>query len=219
LQDNYTFHEPPACDAPLLIIHADADILVVHKPAGLLSVPGRIMKDCVLRRAAVDYPQVRVVHRLDLDTSGLMVLGLSQLAVSDLNRQFRERLISKEYVAEVYGIVAQAQGEIDLPIAPDPLHRPRQKIDHMAGKAALTRYAVIHQHQHSARLRLMPLTGRSHQLRLHLAAIGHPILGCDLYAHEQAFSAAPRLMLHAQSLGFSHPQTGQQVTYSVPPEF
>lgn len=203
----------------MLILHADADILVVHKPAGLLSVPGRIMKDCVLRRLAVAYPLVRVVHRLDLDTSGVMVLGLSQLAVADLNRQFRERQITKDYVAEVYGVLAQAQGEIDLPIAPDPLHRPRQKIDPVNGKAAVTQYEVLHQQQHSARLRLTPLTGRSHQLRLHLAAIGHPILGCDLYAHEQAFSAAPRLMLHAQSLGFRHPQTGIYQTYSAPPEF
>jgi len=124
---NYTFHEPPPCHDPLSIIYADDDILVVDKPAGLLSVPGRVMKDCVLSRVLQAFPQVRIVHRLDLDTSGVMVLGLSQLAVSDLNRQFRERLVVKSYAAQVFGTLDQTQGEISWPIAPDPINRPRQK--------------------------------------------------------------------------------------------
>ncbi|NQV65311.1 MAG: RluA family pseudouridine synthase [SAR86 cluster bacterium] len=216
---NYTFHQPPPCHDPLPIIYADDDILVVDKPAGLLSVPGRIMKDCVLSRVLQAFPQARIVHRLDLDTSGVMVLGLSQLAVSDLNRQFRERLVVKSYAAEVFGILDQAQGEISWPIAPDPVNRPRQKIDPEHGKHAITEYRLILQGPESARLALFPLTGRSHQLRLHLAHLGHPILGCDLYAHETAFQAASRLMLHAEKLGFSHPRTVRPVTFSSPVPF
>ena len=216
---NYTFHEPPPCHDPLSIIYADDDILVVDKPAGLLSVPGRVMKDCVLSRVLQAFPQVRIVHRLDLDTSGVMVLGLSQLVVSDLNRQFRERLVVKSYAAQVFGTLDQTQGEISWPIAPDPINRPRQKIDPEHGKQALTRYQLMLQSADSARLALFPLTGRSHQLRLHLAHLGHPILGCDLYAHEAAFQAAPRLMLHAEKLAFSHPKTATPETFSSPVPF
>jgi len=205
--DHYTHYSPPPCDEPLGILYVDEDIVVVNKPAGLLSVPGRQMKDCVLARLQTDFRAVRIVHRLDLDTSGLMVLGLSQRAVSDLNRQFRERLVTKVYTAEVFGQLALAAGEIDWPIDHDPVNRPRMRVDVLNGKAAMTHYQVLVQAQESARVRLSPITGRSHQLRLHLAHLGHPILGCDLYAHQQAFEAAPRLMLHATQLSFSHPAT------------
>ena len=201
------------------IIYADDDLLVVNKPAGLLSVPGRIMKDCVLNRLKTDYPDVVVVHRLDLDTSGLLVLSQSRLATSDLNRQFRERAITKQYVAVVDGILEQDEGEIKLPIAPDPVNRPRQLIDHANGKSAHTRYQVIEQMGNRARLLLTPITGRSHQLRIHLAEIGHPILGCDLYAHDQALAASERLLLHASGLQFQHPSSKEQLNFKSDPPF
>ena len=216
---NYTLHEPVPCHEPLQILYADADCLVVNKPAGLLSVPGRIIKDSVLNRLVSAFPRVRIVHRLDLDTSGVMVLGLSQLAVSDLNRQFRERLVRKNYVAELFGRLDQSQGEISWPIAPDPVNRPLQKIDPVGGKPACTQYRLILQRAGSARVALSPVTGRSHQLRLHLAHLGHPILGCDLYAHEAAYKAAPRLMLHAEKLSFGHPISGLVVEFTAPLPF
>ena len=174
------------------------------KPAGLLSVPGRFVKDCVLHRLHFEYPDARVVHRLDLDTSGLMVFAQSQAAVSDLNRQFRERTVKKSYVARVWGSMNDNSGRIDLPMRADPDNRPRQVIDQENGKAALTRYEVIDRGEASTLVKLMPETGRSHQLRLHLAAIGHPILGCDLYAHPAAFEMADRLCLHASELTFQN---------------
>jgi tRNA pseudouridine32 synthase/23S rRNA pseudouridine746 synthase len=217
--DHYTHYSPPPCDEPLGILYIDEDIVVVNKPAGLLSVPGRLMKDCVLARLQIDFPGIRIVHRLDLDTSGLMVLGLTQRAVSDLNRQFRERLVNKIYTAEVFGHLAVATGEIDWPIGHDPVNRPRMRVDRLNGKAAMTHYQLIAQAEECARVQLSPITGRSHQLRLHLAHIGHPILGCDLYAHQRAFEAASRLMLHATQLSFLHPATGARRQFEAPAPF
>jgi tRNA pseudouridine32 synthase/23S rRNA pseudouridine746 synthase len=217
--DHYKQYSPPPCDEPLGILYVDEDIVVLNKPAGLLSVPGRLMKDCVLARLQINYPEIRIVHRLDLDTSGLMVLGRTQRAVSDLNRQFRERLVTKVYTAEVYGRLALAVGEIDWPIDHDPVNRPRMRVDVLTGKAAMTHYHVIEQFEESARVRLSPITGRSHQLRLHMAHLGHPILGCDLYAHQQAFEAASRLMLHATQLSFLHAQTGERQQFEAPAPF
>ncbi len=216
---NDTLHIPEPCVEPVEVLFTDEHLLVVCKPSGLLSVPGRIVKDCVLNRMIVDYPDVRTVHRLDLDTSGLMMLALSSKATSDLNRQFRERTIKKEYIALVYGELEHETGEIDLPMRADPVNRPLQVIDHDSGKASLTRYQVMDSAVGYSRVRLMPVTGRSHQLRLHLSAIGHPILGCDLYAHEQAFKARDRLNLHASKLQFEHPATRQQVIFESPVPF
>lgn len=213
--DNFTCHHPPACHAPVEVIYSDDHVLVINKPAGLLSVPGRFVKDCVLSRMLVDYPDISIVHRLDLDTSGLLVLARSKLATSDLNRQFRQRLIQKEYIAKVFGNVEDNAGEISLAIAPDPDHRPRQMIDQKNGKTALTRYEVMQRTGNNTRLRLLPETGRSHQLRIHLASIGHPILGCDLYAHAEAFKSANRLCLHAYLLGFHHPASGSPLQFMV----
>jgi tRNA pseudouridine32 synthase/23S rRNA pseudouridine746 synthase len=209
----YTSHIPPPCYEEVVVLHTDDHILVVVKPSGLLSVPGRIVKDCVINRLKVDHPEVAAVHRLDLDTSGLMVVSLSKLATSDLNRQFRERQINKQYVAVVDGEVKDRSGEIDLPIRADWENRPRQVIDHEAGKPSLTHYELLDSNAQQSRLLLKPVTGRSHQLRIHLAEIGHPILGCDLYAHEAAFKKSTRLMLHASSLEFSHPQSGERMVF------
>ena len=214
----YTHHIPPPCDEPVEIIFADEHLLVVSKPAGLLSVPGRYMKDCAVNRLLFDYPDVRVVHRLDLDTSGLLIFARSQLATSDLNRQFRERTVGKTYEAVVQGLVEQHKGEIDLAIKPDWENRPKQVIAE-DGKPALTRFEVIARDLEDSRLALYPVTGRSHQLRIHLASIGHPILGCDMYANEAAFNASDRMLLHATSIRFSHPESGEQIEFSCPVPF
>ncbi len=213
MTDSQTPYIPPPCEQEAELLHADEHIVVVVKPAGLLSVPGRIVKDCLVNRLIYDYPDIGVVHRLDLDTSGVMVLARTALARSDLGRQFRERLVQKVYEAVVAGLVSSDQGEIDLPLSPDPDNRPRQRIDHDHGKSALTRYEVLAREQDQTRLRLTPVTGRSHQLRLHLAAVGHPILGCDLYADPEAFARADRLMLHASELQFAHPASGELMTF------
>ncbi|MBT4162904.1 MAG: RluA family pseudouridine synthase [Gammaproteobacteria bacterium] len=215
-ESEFTRYVPPPCEEEVEVLFVDDEILIVSKPAGLLSVPGRFLKDSVLRRLLYEYPDARIVHRLDLDTSGLMVLALSQLATSDLNRQFRERIVEKTYIADVWGEMTAASGEIDLPLRPDPSNRPKQIVDHELGKSALTRFEKIQADDKKTRVRLKPVTGRSHQLRLHLAAIDHPILGCDLYAHEDAFKASPRLCLHAQELGILHPGTGEMMVFRSP---
>jgi tRNA pseudouridine32 synthase / 23S rRNA pseudouridine746 synthase len=213
----FTTHIPPPCDEPLRIVFADEHIVVVDKPSGLLSVPGRFVKDCVIRRLVFDYADVAIVHRLDLDTSGLLVLALNKPAARDLSRQFRERAVQKEYIAVVWGQPAAAVGTIDQPLSADPVNRPRHRVDPQ-GKEAVTHYEVMATSDGQSTLRLKPLTGRSHQLRVHLAHMGHPILGCDLYAHEAAFSAAPRLMLHATRLSFMHPYEKVPVTFASDPE-
>jgi len=160
-----------------------------------------------------DHPDAVTVHRLDLDTSGLMVLALSKSAVRNLNRQFRDRSIKKNYLADVWGKVDEDSGQVDLPISPDPFKRPNQLVDYESGKAALTLFEVLERGSLSTRLKLSPITGRTHQLRLHLASIGHPILGCDLYAHEEAFKVSDRLMLHADYMAFCHPGTGEPIEF------
>jgi tRNA pseudouridine32 synthase/23S rRNA pseudouridine746 synthase len=214
MNEKFTYHIPPPCHEPIDIVHVDEHLVVVNKPAGLLSVPGRFVKDCVLNRLIETYPDVVVVHRLDLDTSGLLVFARTKLAVSEINRQFRERSITKQYVADVFGCVEPDSGSINFGIAPDPVNRPKQVIDDLNGRAALTHYHLMARFPKKTRLQLMPVTGRTHQLRIHLASINHPILGCDLYAHEEALSASDRLMLHAEQLSFFHPETGERQSFS-----
>jgi tRNA pseudouridine32 synthase/23S rRNA pseudouridine746 synthase len=211
----------PHSREPIDILHRDGHLLLVRKPDLLLSVPGKhpLNKDCLISRLQADYPSARVVHRLDLDTSGIMVIALTRRAESALGRLFQERRVEKDYVAVVDGAVADDAGEIDLPIAPDWERRPRQKVCRQEGKAALTRYRVLERADDRTRLLLTPVTGRSHQLRLHLAAVGHPILGCDLYAPEPALAKAPRLLLHASRLAFPHPVSGARLERHCPPPF
>ncbi len=211
----------PPCDETVDILFADEYLLFVRKPHLLLTIPGRhpANQDCVINRIRETHPGASIVHRLDLDTSGVMVIPLSAPVHADISRQFQERRVEKAYVAEVFGNVEQDEGEIDLPIAPDWQNRPRQKICAQRGKAALTRFEVMSRGEDRSRLLLKPVTGRSHQLRLHLAAVGHPIIGCDLYAHDTALAMSPRLLLHASYLGFTHPVTGQWIAQESPPEF
>lgn len=211
----------PHSQEPIAILHRDGHLLLVRKPDLLLSVPGKhpLNKDCLISRLQVDYPGARIVHRLDLDTSGIMVIALTRRAESGLGRLFQQRRVEKDYVAVVDGRVADDAGEIDLPLAPDWERRPRQKVCAETGRPALTRYRVLARDADRTRLLLTPVTGRSHQLRLHLAAIGHPILGCDLYAPEAALAKAPRLLLHASRLAFPHPVSGAWLERHCPPPF
>lgn len=211
--DNY---DPP--DVPLDVLHADSCLVVVNKPAGLLSVPGKgpDLADCLLARIQAAFPEALLVHRLDRDTSGVMVFALSPHAQRHLGLQFERRQMRKSYLARVWGLPQADEGEIDLPLVVDWPNRPRQKVCHETGRAALTRWRVLRREEGTSRLRLFPETGRSHQLRVHLQAIGHPILGDPFYAPPAALAAAPRLMLHAESLRLRHPEGGRGMTFHAP---
>lgn len=211
----------PHSQEEILILHEDEDLLLVRKPDLLLSIPGRhpLNKDCMITRLQVNYPSASIVHRLDLDTSGIMVVPLNKPTHAHISRQFQERKVAKSYHAIVYGLVEQDEGEVELPIRCDWENRPLQMIDHEKGKHALTRYQVLERLGDRTRMLLKPVTGRSHQLRIHMRELGHPILGCDMYAHEKALAMADRLLLHATTLGFEHPATGEWLEGESPPDF
>ena len=211
----------PHTQEPFKILYQDEDLILVRKPDLLLSVPGRhpLNKDCLITRIQADFPTATIVHRLDLDTSGIMIIPLNRSTHSSISRQFQERKVFKEYVAEVYGRMNTKTGEIALPIGPDWANRPIQVIDHQRGKSATTKFKTIQRLPRKTRLLLYPISGRSHQLRLHLQAIGHPIIGCDLYAHEKAFQMSKRLMLHATRIHLTHPSTQKPLEGYCPPDF
>jgi tRNA pseudouridine32 synthase/23S rRNA pseudouridine746 synthase len=206
-------------DAPLSVICLDTHFVVLDKPAGLLAVPGKTpeLADCLEARARALWPDALTVHRLDLATSGVCVLARGAAAHRHLSMQFARRHVAKRYVAAVRGAVWAETGAIDLPLRADWPHRPRQMVDPVEGRSALTRWRVIARDGGATRLDLEPLTGRSHQLRLHLLALGHPILGDPIYGHGTA--EAPRLMLHAARLTFRHPADGRPVTVAAPDPF
>ncbi len=211
----------PHNPAPVGIIHEDAQLLLVHKPDLLLSVPGRhpANRDCMITRLQQQYPDALVVHRLDLDTSGIMVVARGKGAQSAVSRLFQERRVHKRYIAWVHGEVENSEGSIDLPIARDWPNRPRQKICHETGRHALTHYRVRERRNGATCLELEPVTGRTHQLRIHCRELGHPILGCDLYAPPAVLGAAPRLLLHAMRLTLPHPETGREIVGHCPARF
>lgn len=204
------------------VLYQDDDIMVVHKPSGLLSVPGRLKQyhDSVLSRVRSSYPEAQAVHRLDLGTSGVLAVGLTAAAISWLGRQFMQRETEKIYIAQVAGIM-QGSGRIDLPLRLDIDHRPYHIVDHEQGKPAVTDYKVLatDERSNTTLVELYPLTGRSHQLRVHLKAMGHPILGDHLYAPEEVFQAAPRLCLHARYLKFRHPISGNAMEFACTADF
>jgi tRNA pseudouridine32 synthase / 23S rRNA pseudouridine746 synthase len=206
-------YAPP--DTPLKVLHHDHEVVVVAKPAGLLSVPGKgtHLSDCAIARLQRVFPDALLVHRLDLDTSGVMVFALTKHAQRFLSREFEERRTRKTYVALLSGRLEPREGTVDLPLAVDWPNRPRQKVDRKAGRPARTDWRVLRHEGNATRVRLFPLTGRSHQLRVHMAALGHPILGDPLYA-EGAARDFPRLMLHSESLRFRHPGSGEGVTFT-----
>ncbi|WP_054301884.1 RluA family pseudouridine synthase [Gemmobacter sp. LW-1] len=211
-------YNPP--DVPLSILHHDSAILIVDKPAGLLSVPGKDpgKEDCLIGRLRRVFPEVLLVHRLDCDTSGVMVFALNKAAQGNLGQQFEKRQTKKVYIARLWGHLEPKEGTVDLPLCVDWPNRPRQHVNHEQGKPAITDWRVQRHDGKTTRVRLMPQTGRSHQLRVHMLELGHPILGDPIYATGEAMDY-PRMMLHAESLRIRHPETGKSQTFSAPVPF
>jgi len=211
-------YNPP--QDPLVVLHEDAEVILVDKPAGLLSVPGKgdHLADCLLARVQAVFPQALLVHRLDRDTSGIMIFAQTPHAQRHLGLQFEKRMTQKTYVARVWGVPASKSGHIDLPLIVDWPNRPRQKVDFEQGKAAQTDWRLLKAQDQTARLELKPRTGRSHQLRVHCAEIGHPILGDPFYAAGPARDF-PRMMLHSLELRFKHPDGGRSMKLRAPAPF
>lgn len=201
----------------LELIYSDDSILVLNKPSGLLSVPGRgeEKRDCLATRTVIEYPDALIVHRLDMATSGLMVLARGKQIHRQLSILFQQQQVSKSYLAIVDGIVAATSGEIERPLITDWPNRPRQKVDYKVGKPSLTRFMVREHNLEnmSTRVLLRPRTGRSHQLRVHMLSIGHPIVGDELYGSCEVIAKSERLLLHATSLSFIHPVTNRSLTF------
>jgi tRNA pseudouridine32 synthase/23S rRNA pseudouridine746 synthase len=208
----------PAITPWLRVIHEDRDMVVVNKPGGLLSVPGRTpdLFDSVLSRVRETHPHAQAVHRLDLGTSGVLVVATRRKAEAILRQQFQDRLTRKVYLARVQGRVGDDAGRIDLPLICDWPNRPRQMVCHHTGKPALTDYVVLERAAQSTLVLLRPQTGRSHQLRVHMASLGHPILGDNLYGDARQGDA---LLLHASQLGLHHPYSAEWTVFHAPCDF
>jgi len=205
----------------LTLLYVDDHIIVVNKPSGLLSVPGRIEahQDSVAYRVSRVYPSAGVVHRLDMATSGVMVLARSKAAHQHLSYQFAERITQKRYYARLFGKPVQTSGVINVPLSVDYPNRPKQKVDWESGKEAITCFRIIQDEPHGVLVELHPITGRSHQLRMHMRELGTPILGDRLYSSKASIAAVDRLQLHAQCLRLVHPLTAQTVTFTAPIPF
>lgn len=210
----------PVCEGCVVIVYQDADILLINKPSGLLSLSGKnpLNWDSVHYRLVHGqagltpaFPKAKLAHRLDFGTSGIMLVGLNTASTQNLNQQFQECTIKKRYIAMLEGWLAEDHGQISAPIAKDKKLFPRVKVCHDTGKAAVSEYTVLQRFEQPRRslVQFTPLTGRTHQLRIHSLAIGHPILGCDLYNSEQSEPLAERLQLHASDLYFTHPTSGE----------
>ncbi len=215
MSDDYN---PP--DTPLDVLHEDHEIVIVNKPSGLLSVPGKgaHLADCLLSRVQDAFPMALLVHRLDRDTSGIMVFAQTPYAQRHLGLQFEKRQVKKTYLARVWGKLEPKLGEVDLPLIVDWPNRPRQMVCHETGKVAVTAWRVQRYGDNETRVRLMPKTGRSHQLRVHMLSLGHPILGDPLYATGKA-AEFPRLMLHSEELRLRHPDGGTGMKFREPAPF
>ena len=218
------FYAPPK--EPLNILYQDDDLLVLSKPSGILSVPGKPEehRDCLETRAKAEIPNALLTHRLDLETSGIFMMALNKAAQAHINLQFEKRRTEKHYIARVWGNVKGENGQIDLPLCVDWDNRPRQMVCHIYGRCAQTDWDVLERGQLPCgnpftRMLLKPITGRSHQLRVHMEELGHPILGEVFYAHDEAENAADRLQLHAQSLTIHHPKDEALITFTDPAPF
>lgn len=211
-------YSPPT--DPLTILHEDHEIVVLDKPAGLLSVPGRgpDLADCLITRVKAVFPQALLVHRLDRDTSGVIVFALTPHAQRNLSMQFEEKRTKKTYQARLQGLLEPREGTVDLPLIVDWENRPRQMVCHATGRPAQTDWRVLRYEGETTRVRLLPRTGRTHQLRVHMLAMGHVILGDSIYATGAALDH-PRLMLHAEELRLNHPETGRGMTFRAPVPF
>lgn len=203
------------------IVYRDDDMVVVNKQSGLLTVPGRLPEhqDCLQNRVLSVLPTATIVHRLDMATSGILVLALNKASHVEISRQFEKRETQKQYLARVYGAVKDEQGEVDLPLRCDWPNRPKQMVDHEKGKKAKTLWRVLARESETTLMELTPITGRSHQLRVHMLELGHPIIGDRLYAHDMALALSRRLQLHANTLTLTHPVTKEQMTFSAPCPF
>lgn len=213
----------PNTKVTIEILYHDKYVVVASKPSGLLSVPGKGPEGqfCLPNQLKPEFGELFVVHRLDMATSGLMVLARQPEAHKNLSRQFAERTIGKRYTAVVSGIVVETSGDIALPLICDWPNRPKQKVCFSQGKPSLTHYRVDKRNheQQQTRLTLIPVTGRSHQLRVHLQWLGHPIVGDEFYAPPRALNASDRLLLHADRLSFHHPNSGEKILISAPAAF
>lgn len=208
----------PPMEPRLVVLHEDRDMIVVNKPGGLLSVPGRTpdLFDSVLSRVREIHPHAQAVHRLDLGTSGVLVVATRRKAEAILRQQFQDRLTRKIYLARVQGVMIEDSGQVDLPLICDWPNRPRQIVCRTTGKPALTEFQVLERSDLTSLVLLRPHTGRSHQLRVHMASLGHPILGDNLYG--QARQGDP-LLLHASQLGLYHPFSGEWIVFHAPCDF
>ena len=212
-------YEPPK--TPLDILYIDDDVLVVNKPSGLLTVPGKELKhhDSLELRVKIEYPNSFLVHRLDMDTSGVIIFALSKSTQRSLNLQFEKRIVKKLYEARVFGNITEDNGFIDLPLIVDWPNRPLQKIDAKEGKSALTHWQVLDREGDVTRVALMPETGRTHQLRVHMMSLGHTILGDRFYGNVAEINLANELQLHAKDLIIIHPKNGKKITFKAPLPF
>jgi tRNA pseudouridine32 synthase/23S rRNA pseudouridine746 synthase len=222
-------HDPfiaPICHEAIQILFEDQHLLIINKPSGLLSLSGKnpLNKDSVHYRLVQQYPSATMAHRLDFGTSGVMILALNKTINAHLTRQFQDRSIDKTYTAILRGHLKEDEGHIDIPIIKDIDNFPYQKVCHSTGKTALSHFQVL-QRLHTpctTRVLFTPHTGRTHQLRIHSQAIGHPILGCDLYGDNKeptSVSMAERLLLHATTLSIEHPITGERLQFEAPCPF
>ena len=216
IKRDFVYDPPPE---PLFYIYTDDDFIIVEKPSGLLSVPGKTEPDCLETRIRNDFPEALTIHRLDMATSGVMVFARNTNAQRHIGLQFEKRMTEKTYIARVWGEVEDENGEVNLPLITDWPNRPRQMVCHERGKASLTQWQVMEREKKATRLALYPKTGRSHQLRVHMLALGHPILGDRLYAHEEAFMAASHLQLHAWKLKLRKPTGGDWIEFQSPCPF
>lgn len=218
-----TLSSPQMTDHDLNILYLDDDLLIVNKPAGLLTVPGKgpEKQDCMINRVLKFNPNARVVHRLDQGTSGIVMFPLNYMCLRLLTKQFEVRAIHKHYVAVVAGLVAEDQGEVQLPLICDWPNRPLQKVCFDSGKPAHTRYQVLERNRdkNSTRVRLEPVSGRTHQLRVHMLSLGHPMLGDQLYSPLDIQAQAPRLLLHAQDISLIHPISQLAIAIECPADF
>lgn len=212
-------YSPPKI--PLDILYIDEDVLVVNKPSGLLSVPGKELKhrDSLEQRVKAQYPNSFLVHRLDMDTSGIMIFALNKNTQRLLNMQFEKRMVKKLYEARVFGNMKARNGSINLPLIVDWPNRPMQKVDIENGKNALTHWRVLKKEKNESRVELIPETGRTHQLRVHMKSLGHTILGDRFYGNAKEISLADKLQLHAKRLIIIHPKSDKQFTFEASTPF
>ncbi|MCL1113324.1 MULTISPECIES: RluA family pseudouridine synthase [Shewanella] len=217
----------PPCHGVIEVLYQDEHILLINKPSGLLSLSGKhpLNKDSVHYRLVQDFPSATLLHRLDFGTSGIMLVALNKQVNGLLTQQFQQRTVSKSYTAVLHGMLATDEGEIDLPIAKDDGNFPLMKICHQTGKPAHSHYRVISRtnseepQQSSTKVAFSPITGRTHQLRIHSLFLGHPILGCDLYRNAVSQQMSARLLLHATTLTFTHPVTFETMKGICPSPF